>query len=141
MTAVVMNTATGAVTEYSWNFQSLTDAHGALPSGLFTLGGALDAGTAITAELRTGTPGGEKTQGVNKVFVAGETVGGVLIVQGAANAWEFPVVSRAGGVGYAQPARGIRESYLGFGYRNVAGADFRIDRIDIDVDLSTNRRK
>lgn len=142
MTAIVCNTATGAVTEYDWTFQSLTDTHAASPDGLFTLGGDTDAGAAITGQILSGKPGGKQVQGVRQVFVANEVASdGVLIVQGRSTSWEYPVASRDSGVGVASPGRGIRESYLGFGYRNTAGADFCIDRIDADVVAHTTRRK
>lgn len=141
MTTIVMNTISGAVTEYDWAFQSLTDDH-AGGDGLYALGGDDDAGTPIAAQLHGGKPGGETIQAVGDVFVAGSSVGeGRLIVSGLNDNWEYPVAARTSGVGVAKPGRGIRESYLGFGYRNVDGADFRIDRIDADVTPSKNRRK
>lgn len=142
MTAIVCNTATGAVTEYDWAFQSLTDTHAASPAGLFTLGGDTDAGAAITGEIRAGTPGGGPVQAVRVVFVAKEGPGnGTLIVQGRSASWEYPAIDRDSDVMAVSPGRGISESYLGFGYRNVDGAAFRIDRIDADVIASKNRRK
>lgn len=142
MTAIVLNTATGAVTEYDWSFQSLTPDVAGSASGLFALGGGTDAGAAIAGELLTGKPGGETLQAIGNVFVAGSGEGaGVLIVEGKDDQWEYPVAARSSGVARATPGRGIRESYLAFGYRNVAGADFRIDRIDIELTPSKTRRK
>jgi hypothetical protein len=141
-TTLVLNTATGAVTEYTWSFQSLTDALAASPAGLFTLGGDTDAGAPIVGEFRAGTPGGGPVQNVAKVYVGMDSpADGVLIVQGRNEAWEYPLQRRDSGVPAARPGRGIRESYLGFGFRNTAGAAFRIDSIEADVIPLTPRRK
>lgn len=140
MTTIAMNTVTGAVTEYDWEFQSLTASH-AGGDGLYALGGDDDAGAPIDAYLHAGKPGGRAVQHVDEVFVAGSAVdNGVLVVSGRHTSWQYPVIARGSGVGIATPGRGIRESYLGFGYRNVGGADFRIDRIDAEVIESRNRR-
>lgn len=142
MTAIVVNTLKGAVTEYDWTFQSMTEDVAGSASGLFSLGGSTDAGAVITGEIRSGKPGGETVMTVGNVFVAGSAAGaGVLVVEGRDDEWEFPVVARSSGVARATPARGISEGYLAFGYRNVAGADFRIDRIDAEVLPSKIRRK
>jgi hypothetical protein len=142
MTTIVLNTSTGAVTEYDWTFDSLTADHAASPDGLFTLGGDTDAGAPIEAEYRTGTPGGGPVHGLGKVFVAMDSPSpGVLIVQGRSQAWEYPLPPCVSGVTSKQPGRGIRESYSGFGFRNTEGAAFRIDRIEAEVIPLTNRRK
>lgn len=142
MTAIVMNTATGAVTEYGWTFQSVSPQHAAKASGLYTLGGATDAGAQIVAELRGGVTGGERMRSVQAVYLALRSPGaGVLVVQGRTQNWEYPVAARDSGVARATPGKGIRESYLGFGYRNADGADFRIDRIDAEVTVTNTRRK
>jgi hypothetical protein len=66
MTAIVMNTLTGAVTEYDWTFTSLSAKHASDANGLCTLGGDTDAGAAITGEVRGGTPGGQQVQSVGR---------------------------------------------------------------------------
>ena len=142
MTAIVMNTATGAVSEYDWTFQSMTAGRAGSDAGLFALGGDTDAGAEINAQLRTGRTGGQTALAVGNVFVAGDVGdGGLVIVEGASQSWEYPLAVRASGVSRADPGRGIRENYLGFGYRNQAGAFFRIDRIDAEVIPSKTRRK
>ena len=52
----------------------------------------------------------------------------------------YALQQQARGVARAQPGRGIRESYLGFGVRNVAGADFEIERIEVQTHASATRR-
>lgn len=141
MTAIVMNTLNAAVTEYGWTFTSISAGHAADASGVYALGGDTDNGTAITGETRGGKQGGEKQQSVGNVFVALSTgASGTLIVQGRSSEWEYPVASRPGGIAVARPGRGIRENWLGFGFRNANGADFRLDRIDVDLFESKTRR-
>lgn len=141
MTAIVLNTATGAVSEYDWTFQSLTATHAGSATGLFTLGGNTDKTAPITGQVVTGKPGGEKMLALGNVYLTIEGSGaGVLIVQGRSQSWEYPVLERASGIARAKPGRGIRESRLAFGYRNVDGADFRLERIAAEVTQSTTRR-
>jgi hypothetical protein len=143
MTAIVLNTATGAVTEYDWTFQSMTDARAGGNAGLATLGGDTDAGAAISAQFLTGKPdGGGKMLGVQSVFVAAArgTGDGTLIVQGASASWEYAVAARASTIAKAKPGKGIREPRLGFGYRNTAGADFALDHIEAEIVESKTRR-
>lgn len=142
MTAIVVNTLSGAATEYDWAFQSLTAKHAASAAGLHTLGGDTDAGVLIAGEVRSGRPGGQQVQSLGNVFVAVDSPGeGEVIVQGRATVWSYPIAARASGVYAISPGRGIRESYLGFGYRNTAGVAFRLDRIDAEIEQSTTRRK
>ena len=141
MTTIVLNTATGAVTEYDWAFQSLSAAHAADAGGLYTLGGDDDAGAPIASRMMSGKPGGEKLLNPGDVYLAlhGEG-GGFLIVQGVEQEWEYPVQARASGVSRAKPGRGIRESRLALGYRNADGANFRLDRLDAEIYESQSRR-
>lgn len=142
MTAIVMNTLLAAVTEYDWAFTSIAAGHATSNAQLVTLGGNDDAGSPIAAELRGGTPGGSNVQMVGTVFLALQGTGdGTLIVQGRDTEWEYPCDARTRGVSTAKPGRGIRESYLGFGYRNANGHAFTLDRIDAEVIASKNRRK
>lgn len=136
-----MNTATGAVTEYDWTFQSITPEHAGSAAGLFTLGGNTDAGVPIAAELRSGRPEAKTKQAIGNVYLVLEGAGdGTLIVEGRSDAWEYPMTGRASGVSRAKPGRGISETRLGFGFRNAAGADFRLDRIDAEI-LETKTRR
>jgi hypothetical protein len=141
MTTIVMNTLTGAVTEYDWAFQSITPEHAGSADGLFTLGGDTDDGAEIEAELRGSKAGGTAKQGLGNVYLAVQGEGaGRLIVAGQSSEWEYPVTVRASGVSRARPGHGISENYLTLGYRNVAGAAFRLDRIDAEVYESNHGR-
>src|SRR5574343_21954 len=54
MNTIVMNTLTGAVTEYDWAFQSITPTHAGGAAGLFLLGGDKDGALPIPANVLTG---------------------------------------------------------------------------------------
>jgi hypothetical protein len=144
MTAIVVNTLNGAVTEYDWGFQSLTPTHaGAGASGLLTFGGELDGAAQITGVIRTGKTllDSSKKKAVEDVYFGLQGSGeGVCLMEGASESYEFPVELRSSGVSRAVPGKGIAENYMSFGYRNVAGADFRLDRIDAEVVQSKQRR-
>lgn len=139
MKTIVMNTATAAVTEYDWIFQSITPTFAGSAAGLFSLGGDTDNTAPISGEIRSGRPGSDTMQSLGDVFVA--TQGdGVLLVDGRGGSWEYPGLARASGVIRFKPGRGIRERHLGLGFRNVAGAAFRLDSIDAEVFVSKSRR-
>lgn len=141
MTTIVMNTLTGAVTEYDWVIQSATAAQASSSAGLHDLGGDSDAGAPITGEIRSGLMGGEGRQGLESVYVGVKGAGqGIVRIEGESGAWEYPMDVRAGGVSRVQPGKGIEENWLGYGYRNVAGADFLLDSVDAEIVQSKKRR-
>lgn len=144
MNAIVLNTLTGAVTEYTgFGFQSVTPTHAGSATGLFTLGGNTDAGLPIVATVTTGkTLWGETLKKLlGLVFFALKGSGqSTLSVIGEGTSYTYPIVVLAKGVSRAKPGRGIRENYLAFGFSNADGADFQLDRIEVDVSQSKNRR-
>lgn len=143
MTTIVMNTMTSAVTEYGWTFQSITPEHAGDDNGLYLLGGDNDNGTAIAAEVRGGKHGGHKKMSVGTVWfglLGALNTQGQLIVEGEQAEWSYPVTVRPSGVTRTAPGQGIRENYLALGYRNLNGADFRLDRIDAEIFESKQRR-
>lgn len=141
MTAIVMNTATGAVTEYDWTFASVSASRAANNTALHTLGGDTDATAAIISELRGGKAGGGKLLSLGPVYLTIRGTGdGTLIVMGRDTSWEYPVIARGSGVSVGRPGFGIRESWLGLGYRNAGGNDFRLDRIEAQIIESKTRR-
>jgi hypothetical protein len=144
-TTIVVNTASGAVTEYDWTFESLTPTHAGTADGLYTLGGDTDAAAPIAATLKTGKSllGSQAKKALDTVFFA--MVGdadstGTLLVEGEGTAYSYAFAVRAKGLSRAQPGKGIRENYLLLGFSNVAGADFRIDQIDAPTPKSVTRR-
>ena len=142
--AIVMNTLTGAVSEYdNFGFQSITPTHAGAATGLFALGGDTDLGEPIVAEVITGKTlfGPSVKKFLDLVYFSLIGTGtSALIVQGAVAAYVYTFPVRAPGVSRARPGRGIRENYLAFGYSNTDGADFRLDRIEVPVNASNTRR-
>lgn len=142
MTIIVMNTLNAAVTEYDWTLQSITPTHATRNDGLFTLGGETDAGSAIAADVRTGKTlwGSDRKKAVENVYYGLKGSGtGVCRIDGESTSFEYNFAIRASGVSRAEPGKGISENYLGFGFKNTAGADFRLDRIDVGVVQSKQR--
>lgn len=141
MTTIVMNTLNAAVTEYGWTFKAITQSYAAGPN-LYTLGGNLDVAAAITGEIRTGTTllGDSARKGVEDVFISLTSTGtGICVVEGEAGVFEYSFDVRDG-VSRAVPGKGISENSLAFGYRNVGGVDFRLDRIEPSIVKSQTRR-
>lgn len=147
MTAIVMNTLTGAVTEHSIEFQSLTANRFGSENGLFSLGGADDNGEQIEARFVTprSSLGSPNLKGVGFVYFAmtGDAgSSGQLLVQddeGEEYAYEFAL--RDKGASRARAGQGLRENTLAIGFANLDGADFRIDSIEADITDSKTRRQ
>lgn len=144
MNAIALNTLTGAVSEYSgFGFQSITSTHAGSATGLFSLGGDADDGMPIVATVATGKLlwGGTLKKSVKAVYFALEGSGAsAMTVEGENSSYSYPFPVRATGESRAVPGRGIRENYLAFGYSNTDGAAFQLDRIEVLVAESKNRR-
>lgn len=146
MTAIVFNLQSHAATEYDWDLTSLTSRHATSAQGLLSVGGDTDAGRPIAA-LAT-TPVGQHKSSLKKSVQMLYVSTPLAAVQGlealvelpTGQRYAYPLQSQATGVARAQPGRGIRENYLGFGVRNVAGADFEIERIEVQTHASATRR-
>lgn len=140
---IVMNTLNGAVTEYTLPFQSMTPTHGGNASGLYALGGDLDDTQPIVAVAKTGvtTWGSTVRKTLDAIYVAIRGSGtSETIVITPSTEWPYPLVVKDTGVSRSIPGGGIRENYLGFGYTNSDGADFIIDSIEVDINMSDTRR-
>lgn len=144
MTTIVMNTLNGAVTEYDWTFQSITPEHAGTAVGLYALGGDFDADEPIAAEVTTGSK--QWTGDSLKNLMAGVYLSisgegsGELAVYTRQNTYAYPFDISATGVCRVKVGRGVRESYLAFSLRNVAGAGFRLDGMQTPSTTSKNRR-
>ena len=142
--AIVLNTLTGAVSEYdSFAFHAITPTHAGSVLGLYALGGNLDIDQPVVATVTTGKTlfGASLKKFLDLVYFSLKGSGtSSLTVTGEAtsNTYTFPV--RATGVSRAKPGRGIRENYLAFGYSNTDGADFTLDRIEVPTSPSKTRR-
>lgn len=144
MNAIAVNTMTGAVSEYTgFGFQSVTPTHAGSATGLFVLGGDTDAGQPIVATVTTGKQlwGGSLKKIAQMVYfsIKGSGTSSMLIAGENSNyAYPFPV--RPTGESRSKPGLGLRENYLAFGYSNTDGAAFQLDRIEVLVAESKNRR-
>lgn len=143
MTTLVMNTLTGAVSEYDWEFQSFTETHAGDVTGLYELGGDKDALAFIEAEVQTGETlwdsSLKKRMDVIYYSIQGEG-DAVCTVSGKTDSYEYNFPIRDAGESRAIPGKGIRENYLSFGLKNSDGGDFVLDRIEVNVVQSSSRR-
>lgn len=144
MNTIVLNTLTGAVTEYSnFDFQSITPTHAGSDTGLYALGGNLDVAAIIVSTATTGKTlwGSDLKKMLGLVFIAMQGTGNAaLTVIGKAASYTYAFAVLAAGVSRSQPGKGIRENYLAFSFSNPDGADFRLDQIEVTVNPSTTRR-
>lgn len=145
MTAIVINTLTGAASEYDWSLPALCATHVGSDAGLFAIGGADDAGAQIPGSWSTGVAPRATTlktalESAYLTMRGDEDSFGTFTVFGASDSWDYEFPVRKEGVSRAVFGRGIRENVLGFGYSNLDGADFQIDSIEVKNMPSTQRR-
>lgn len=145
MTAIVVNTKTGAVSEYDWTFQSLTPTFAGDATGMYTLGGDTDNGVQIEGSILTGSTllGTSMIKLLDAVYFSLASSGqGKLLLKTNSDAvpreYLFDVHPKRESRG--KPPRGLRENYLAFGYANVGGVDFHLDRIEVPAGQSATRR-
>ena len=142
--AIVMNTLTGAVSEYeNFAFQSVTPTHAGAATGLFLLGGDLDIDQPIIGSIQTGKTliDESRKKYVEAVhFAMTGTGSGALVVVGQASTYSYSFQIRPAGVSRAKSGRGIRENYLSFGLEKSDGGDFQLDRIEVQIAASINRK-
>lgn len=140
MNTIVMNTLTGAVSEYTdFNFHAVTPDYAGSAVGLYALGGNLDVLSLIVAEVKTGkTQWGDshKTQLDGVYFALPEcgTAGRLTV-----NEFSYDFTCRTSGESRGVPGKGIRENYLAFGFKNPDGAYFKLDKIEVR-DVRSARR-
>ncbi len=144
MNTIVCNTLSGAVTEYTRHaFQSITPTHGGSASGLYELGGDTDDGLPIVARLRLPSTLRETTlkKLMDMVYLSMQAEGTAeFTVYGRAEDWTYTFPFRESGQNRCVVGRGIRENYVGFGLATPDGQAFTLDRIEIVVRESKNRR-
>ncbi len=144
MNTIVMNTLTGAVSEYTrFGFHSITPTHAGSATGLFTLGGNLDVDLPIVSVATTPKTllSASLKKFIDMIWLSIKGAGTstmTVIGESTSNAYTFPI--RAAGESRCKPGRGIRENYLGFSYSNTDGADFQLDRVEVEVVPSKSRR-
>jgi hypothetical protein len=144
MNTIVVNTLNGAVSEYTgFGFQSITPTHAGSATGLFELGGDTDNGVAIVSRAQTGETswGTSLKKSLAKAFFGLSGEGAFSFhVAGKAGEWEYPIGATSTGEQSAQPGRGIRETYVSFGFSNPDGQQFQLDSIELVEFTSTSRR-
>lgn len=144
MNAIVCNTLSGAVSEYTrFNFQSITPTHGGSAAGLFAFGGDTDDGLPIVSGIRLPSTLRETTlkQAIEMVYLSMRGAGSAcLTVHGATQSWNYSFPLRPSGQTRCPVGRGIRENYLGFGLSNPAGQAFTLDRVEVLNVTSKTRR-
>lgn len=144
MNAIVMNTLNAAVTEYeNFAFQSITPTHAGDATGLFLLGGNLDIDQPIIGSIQTGKTliDESRKKYVEAVhFAMTGTGSGALVVAGQESTYSYSFQIRPAGVSRAKTGRGIRENYLSFGLEKSDGGDFQLDRIEVQIAASINRK-
>ena len=144
MTTIIMNTLTGAVSEYEgFDFNSMADTKAASETGLYTLGGDTDAGLPIVGEVVTGKPlwGDQHKKHIEAVWLSMKGSGiAQMIVQGEGDEveWRYPFSVLPKGQSRAIPGKGIRENYLAFGVSH--DEPFSLDRIEVRELKSKTRR-
>lgn len=143
MDAICINTLNGAVTEYDgFAFQSITPDYAGNVLGLYRLGGDTDDGNPIQAEALTGkllwADNRKKVMDCAWLSMLGSGEGEFIVIGPVEWRYRFPVLST--GQSRAIPGKGIRENYLCFGFANVGGVDFQLDRIEIQALESKQRR-
>lgn len=143
MNTIVVNTLSGAVSEYTaFDFQSITPGYAGSTLGLYELGGDLDVAAPIVANVVTGKTllSSLKTL-LDTIFFSLMGSGtSTATVHGEVNSYSYAFDVLATGESKAKPGRGIRENYLAFGYSNTDGAAFELDRIEVLNAQSKTRR-
>ncbi|WP_034406175.1 hypothetical protein [Comamonas thiooxydans] len=145
MTAITVNTLTGAVSEYTrHDFQSITPSHGGSASGLYAFGGDTDAGLPIQSSLRLPVTLRENTlkQQIAMVYLSmqGQGEAEFTVFGPGGQAWSYPFPLRDSGQTRCPVGKGIRENYLGFGLSTPAGQAFTLDRVEVLSVKSKTRR-
>lgn len=144
MNTITCNTLTGAVSEYTRHaFQSIMPTHGGSASGLFAFGGDTDDGLPIVADIRLPPTlrGSTLKKHLDMVYLSMTGTGSAqLTVFGKTENWTYQFPLRDSGQTRCKPGGGIRENYLGFGLTTPQGQAFTLDRVEVLLLESKNRR-
>ena len=145
MNTIVCNTLTGAVSEYTGpGFQAITPTHAGSATGLYALGGDTDDGLPIVSTIRLPATLRESTlkKSLGSVYLSIRSQGEAQLTVHGPNAeewsYQFPLLSS--GQTRCVVGRGIRENYLGFSLSTPQGQSFALDRVEVQVYESKNRR-
>lgn len=144
MNAIILNTLTGAVSEYTNHaVNSISPNYAGSQAGLRRMGGNTDAGALIVSNVVTGKKlwGTSLKKFLSVVYLSLQCRGpSRLTVYGASDSWSYAVPAQTTGQARCLTGRGIRENYLALGFSNPDGSDFRLDQIEAPLSPSTTRR-
>ena len=144
MNTIVMNTLTGAVTEYTgFDFHAITPTHAGSVAGLYQLGGDLDIAALIIASVVVGKTliDSSKKKYTSDVYFSLKGSGtSAMSVVAEDITYSYPFSISDQSESRCKPGRGIRSNYLAYGYSNTDGANFALDRIEVIIGESTTRR-
>lgn len=146
MTTIVCNLQAHAVTHYDFDFAAISANYGAGQRGLCKFGGEADGDKPIDACVRSPvTPHGSTLKKSLSTAYVTTHRGGVqclqlVVLTPAGQEYVYPVNWQLDGVARATLGRGIRENLLGFGVKNIEGADFEVAQIEVLTVVSKNRR-
>lgn len=144
MNTIVCNTLNGAVSEYTrHDFQSITPTHAGSALGLYAFGGDTDDGLPIVADIRLPPTlrGSTLKKHLDMVYLSMTGTGSAqLTVFGKTENWTYQFPLRDSGQTRCKPGGGIRENYLGFGLTTPQGQAFTLDRVEVLLLESKNRR-
>jgi hypothetical protein len=148
--ALVMNPKNFAVSEYEgFSFNSFALFNGqylaAGAAGIYVIGsGDKDGSSNIDAELKTGqlAMGSAKPR---DVYLAGKSDGQMLVTlsenEDDPNNAEVNYLLETLGLDRAKVPRGMKPDYLQVGIKNVSGADFDLDSMEIYAEGLTRKKK
>lgn len=144
MNTIVMNTMTGAVSEYSgFDFHAITPTHAGSALGLYALGGDRDIAAPIVATAMTGkTALSDMLQKyLGNVYFSIKAIGSAtMLVQDGTATYRYPLEMTSTKEPRGVPGRGIVDRFLSFGFENTDGCAFSLDAIEVTVYNSMNRR-
>ena len=145
MNPIVMNTLTGAVSEYAGQagVNSISPNFAGSAEGLRVLGGDTDNGAPIVATVSIPKKlwGTSLRKRIAMVYLTWASSGpGVFTVRGESGAWAYSVWAPVKGASRVKPGQGIDENYLGFDFANSGGQAFTLDQIEVQMVKSANRR-
>lgn len=151
--AWVLNTETTALSRYdSFGFNSMATLQGytlaAGPAGLYLLGSPKDDGSFINASMETGFVDFKEPahKRIDSVYVGhttdGDTQLAVETYGPTPGTHTFKMEKRTASAPRATRAiiaKGLTSRYWRFKYGNIQGADFAVDRIDMNVMVTARR--
>ncbi len=144
MTAIVMNTMTGAVSEYDgFDFHAITPTHAGSALGLYLLGGDLDVAQPIVATVMTGKTAwaGMMQKFLGNIYFSIRATGSAtMLVKDETTTYRYPVEMVAAKEPRGVPGRGIVDRFLAFGFENTDGCAFEMDAFEVTTYNSTTRR-